>query len=174
MKLIYLLVSTIFFFTACEPKRVSIGDVQALVPIYEAKATATVINQMQAQPIINGGKIATLGQYLFQVEDGKGIHIINKSNPANPVKVSFIKIPLCHELTLKGNFLYTNNLADLVVLDISNLGNITVASRLENAFPDLNIQYPDTTGVYFVCPDPSKGVITGWEIQTVNNPKCRR
>lgn len=162
------------FFCACEKDTDKPGLVDAYVPIYGNKAALKNVTQQPAQPIVNGGKIATIGNYLFQVEEGNGIHVINISNPAAPQKLSFIKIPLCSEVTLRGNFLYSNNVTDLVVLDLSNINNITLASRIENAFPALQAQYPSQVGVYFECPDVSKGQIIGWELKKVNNPKCKR
>jgi hypothetical protein len=150
------------------------GMVDALVPVYGNQAELKTITQQAAQPISIGGKIATIGNYLFQVEDGSGIHVINIANPAAPQKLSFIKIPLCNEVTLRDNLVYTNNMDDLVVLDISNISNITVIARIENAFPNLLAQHPSQTGIYFECPDNSKGLVIGWELKKVNNPTCKR
>jgi LVIVD repeat len=164
----------IWFFISCNGKPAELGQVDAYVPVYSSKTEAEKITQLTPQPIVNGGKIATLGNYVFQVEDNKGIHVIDYSNPSSPVKKAFVQIALCHELTLKGNYLYTNNMADLVVLDISNLTAIKLTSRISNAFPDLEIQYPPATGVYFECPDANRGLVTAWELKKVTNPKCRR
>lgn len=161
-------------FWSCTKESNMPGLVDALVPVYGNQAELKTITQQNAQPISMGGKIATIGNYLFQVEDGNGIHVINIANPASPQKLSFIKIPLCNEVTLKGNFLYTNNVNDLVVLNISNISAITVIARIENAFSNLQAQYPAQTGVYFVCPDNNKGLVIGWELKKINNPACKR
>lgn len=174
MKNGFILLLIINCLLACQGKPLEIGEVDAYVPIYNSKISAEAITQLTVQPIVNGGKIATLGNYVFQVEEDKGIHVINYSNPSNPVKTTFIQIALCRELTLKGNYIYTNNMADLVVLDISNLAAVKLTFRISNAFPDLGIQYPSANGVYFECPDASKGVVTGWVLQKIKNPKCRR
>lgn len=158
----------------CKGKSADIGTVSAYTPVYLSKTEAEKITQMPPQPIVNGGKIATLGNYVFQVEEDKGIHIINYANPASPVKIGFIKVPLCRELTLKGNYIYTNNMADLVVIDLNNPSNIAVTARIANAFPDLSIQYPSVAGAFFECPDASKGLVIAWELKQVNNPKCKR
>ena len=162
------------FFASCKKDSNKPGLVDALVPIYGDQANLKSIVQKPAQPITFGGKIATLGNYLFQVEEGAGIHVIDIANPAQPQKVSFIKIPFCNEVTLRGNLLYTNNVKDLVVLNISNISNITVSARIENAFPIPDVQYPPQTNVYFECADNSKGPILGWEMKKINNPKCKR
>lgn len=174
MKYVVMAAFVCFSFCACEKKSKGPGLVDAYVPVYGNQAELKIIAQQAAQPILNGGKIATIANYLFQVEDSKGIHVINISNPAAPQKLSFIKIPLCSEVTLRGNLLYTNNANDLLVLDISNISNITVLSRTENAFPIGEVLYPPDAGVYFECADASKGPVIGWELKKVNNPSCKR
>jgi hypothetical protein len=161
---------------ACKGKPADVGEVNAWVPVYSPKADAEKVTNTAPQPFVNGGKIATLGNTLYQVEQDKGIHIINVSNPAIPVKTGFISIALCRELTLKGNYLYTNNMADLVVLDVSNTASTPVTSRISNAFPDLGVQFPPdaAAGAYFECADGAKGVVIRWELKKITNPKCRR
>ncbi|MBC7868070.1 MAG: hypothetical protein H7X88_11110 [Gloeobacteraceae cyanobacterium ES-bin-316] len=169
-----LIIALITGFCSCDKDAEKPGLVDAYVPVYGDKGELKNIIQQTPQPIIHGGKIATLGNYLYQVEEGEGIHIINIANPSQPQKISFIKIPLCNEVTLRGNFLYTNNVNDLLVLNISNISNISVASRTENAFPSQQAQYPPQTGVYFECADNSKGLVLRWELKKVNNPTCKR
>ena len=166
------IIACILFLTAC--KNNGVGNVDAYMPVYASLQDAQQIILQSPQPIVNGGKIATLGNVVFQVETDKGIHIIDYSNPAVPVKKGFIKNALCRELAIKGNSIYTNNLADLVVIDIGNANAVTVTSRINNAFPDLSLQYPPAANCYFECADPAKGLVVRWDLKKVNNPKCRR
>ena len=106
-KELIVIIACIVSLTAC--KNNGVGNVDAYVPVYANTADAQQIVLQSPQPIINGGKIATLGNFVFQVETDKGIHIIDYSNPAVPVKKGFIKSALCRELALKGNSIYTNN-----------------------------------------------------------------
>jgi hypothetical protein len=161
---------------ACNGKPAEPGLIDAYAPVYSSPAAALTISNGGPQPFVNGGKIATQGNTLYQVEQDKGIHIINISNPSLPVKVGFINIALCRELTLKGNYLYTNNMNDLVVLNVSNPTNVTESNRIANAFPDLGVQFPPEaqSGDYFECADASKGLVIRWELTKVNNPQCRK
>lgn len=171
-KEVIVIIASIVSITACRNN--GVGNVDAYVPVYANAADAQQVVLQSPQPIVNGGKIATLGNFVFQVETDKGIHIIDYSNPAVPVKRGFIKNALCRELAIKGSSIYTNNLSDLVVIDISNANAVTVTSRINNAFPDLALQFPPFTGCYFECADPAKGLVIQWNKQKVNNPKCRR
>ena len=83
------------------------SEAEGYSPIYAADAS--VFKQIQAEPArttINGGKIYTVGNLLFQVEQDSGIHIINYSNPSSPQKLGFIKSFLCKELAVKNGFIY--------------------------------------------------------------------
>jgi hypothetical protein len=159
---------------ACKGKPAEVGLIDAYAPVYSSRTEALTISNSAPQPFVNGGKIATLGNMLYQVEQDKGIHLINISNPSAPAKVGFINVALCRELTLKGNYIYTNNMNDLVVLNVSNPANITESSRISNAFPDLGVQFPPEAkpGDYFECADVNKGLVIRWELKKVNNPQC--
>jgi len=170
----------IIIFSSCDYKNTSNlpSQVEGYSPAYAPDATT--FKQITAEPArttVNGGKIYTVGNLLFQVEQDSGIHIINYANPSSPQKLGFIRSFLCKELSVKNGFIYTNNLSDLVVIDINNPNNIREVGRTSGVFPDLALQYPPKAGfakVYFECPDPTKGIITGWKKQTIHNPKCWR
>lgn len=174
MKNFLLFFSLTVFLFSCSDKNKSLGKVDAYVPIYASKQDATQISWQSPQTIVKGGKIATIGNRLYQVEEDKGIHVIDISKPTAPLKIGFIKNSLCRELSLKGNYIYTNNINDLVVLDVSSTNTVTLTSRISNAFPDLALQYPPVTNCYFECADPEKGIVIQWNLQQVDNPKCKR
>jgi len=155
------------------------SEVEGFSPIYASDASS--FKQISAEPArttVNGGKIYTVGNLLFQVEQDSGIHIINYANPSSPQKLGFIKSFLCKELAVRNGFIYTNNFSDLVVIDINNTNNIREVSRTAEVFPDLALQYPPKPGgvgrIYFECPDSKKGIVVGWKKQTIHNPKCFR
>lgn len=152
---------------------------EGYVPVYSKNRTS--LEQVSAtapRSIINGGKIYTTGNLLFQVEQDSGIHVIDYTDPARPQKIKFIRSFLCKEVSVKNGFIYTNNLDDLVVIDIHDLNNIRLVSRTTGVFPDLLTQSPPRSvsssyqRIYFECPDASRGVVIGWKKQTINKPKC--
>ena len=173
---------SLLLFTACDPGRFSSlpDSTEGYSPIYSTDvASLKAIKAEPARTTINGGKIYTVGNLLFQVELDSGIHIINYENPASPQKLGFIKSFLCKELAVKNGFIYTNNLSDLVVIDINNPADIKEVGRTPDVFPDLASQYPPKLSgqferVYFECPDSKKGTVIGWKKQTINKPKCWR
>ena len=153
-------------------------EVEGFVPVYGKSSDLKKITSESARTTINGGKIYTTANLLFQVEPDSGIHVINYADPVHPQKIGFIRSVLCKEVSVKNGFVYTNNFSDLVVIDISDVNHVHEVSRVEGVFPDLALQYPpksaDLSTVYFECPDPSKGIIIGWIKKTIKNPKCWR
>lgn len=166
-------------YLSCNPISNHPDLVEGYAPVYVANVShvKTVVAE-SARPMKKGGKIYTVGNLLFQVEQDSGIHIIDYGNPSNPVKLGFIRSYLCKEVTVKNGYIYTNNMSDLVVIDITNINNVHEISRVKNVFPDLALQFPPESSrvgrVYFECPDPSKGFIVAWTPKTINNPKCWR
>jgi hypothetical protein len=160
--------------TACTPSKTELGEVDAYVPVYASVATAKTISAQPARAITNAGKIVALGNTLFQVEVGAGVHVINMANPSSPQKLVFIEIAGCNEMSIKNGFVFANNFNDLVVVNISNLASPDVVKRIDNAFPQALTNYPPQRNVYFECPDAAKGLVIGWTLTKVKNPKCRR
>lgn len=157
--------------------RVENKQVITWVPVY---ISASEYSQVSSQPptaIGNGGKIALNNNKLYMVEQGQGIHVINYTNPAQPVKERFIKVPGCYEVSLKNGYLIVNNGPDLVSLNISDPNSVVVAYRLANVFKSLqeaNSVPPNAvSGDYFECVDISKGIVSNWIQKLTDQPKCK-
>lgn len=140
-------------------------------PVYKESGTSTVIKSMGPQTIEKGGKIYILGNTLYQVETGKGIHVIDISNPSSPQKQAFISVTGAQEVSIKGNYLYTNNINDLVVLNISNIQDVKLEDRISNVFHLVDPNLPPGSG-YYECVDPEKGEVVGWEQKLIKKPRC--
>lgn len=154
------------------------SEVLGFVPVYGDPAPLKKISAAAPRPTVNAGKIYTVGSTLLQVEQDSGIHVINYADPRNPRKIGFIRSYLCKELAMKNGLVYTNNLSDLVVININELNNVREVNRVAGVFPDLVMQFPakadPNSMIYFECPDPAKGTVVAWKEQIIKNPKCRR
>src|SRR5258706_3123876 len=63
-------------------------------PVYKNKSEVYAnIKSNPPRAIENPGKIFLYGNYIFLNEIDKGVHIIDNSNPSNPVVKAFIDIP---------------------------------------------------------------------------------
>ncbi|RRB17465.1 hypothetical protein [Larkinella knui] len=158
----------------CEINRENEPDrtVQALRPVYASYEEVRTIQTLGPQPLKNPGKIYIKGRYLFINEPGKGVHIVDNSDPAHPQKISFVSVPANVDMAIKENVLYVDNGVDLVALNITDSRKVTVLKRIKDAYPYPS--YPQQRGVQFECANPDKGVVVRWETATLTNPKCYR
>jgi hypothetical protein len=115
--------------------------------------------------IATPGKIYFKDGYLFVNEYGKGIHVIDNSDPANPQKIAFYEIMGNVDMAIKGNTLYADSYIDLVAIDISDISNPKEIGRLKNIFPE--VVPVGEMGYSYAMVDKSKGVITAWEVRKV-------
>lgn len=162
----------LFFISSCRPDDGYPKNVDGWAPIYASTDSIQKIETVAARSIEDGGKIYIKDKILYQVENGRGIHVIDYSDPAAPQKLGFIRCFGAQELSIRNEHLYTNNVNDLVVLDISNLNDVKVVGRKENMLSIVSTAPPESG--YFDCPDNSKGKIVGWERKLLQSPRCRQ
>ena len=90
-------------------------------PIYETKEQVKLnIKSNPAKEIQSPGNLFVYGNYIFLNEIDKGVHIIDNTDPSNPVDKAFIDIPGNLDIAVKGNILYADMYQDLVAVDISD------------------------------------------------------
>lgn len=177
---IFLFLFVILFLFSCDPGTSPAHEMrEAWVPVYSTNTNA--IKTISAGPprsTVHAGKLYVAGNLIYQVEQDSGIHVINAANPSSPQKLGFIRSFLCKEISVKNGLIYTNNFSDLVVINASDINNVREVARTAGVFPDLALQYPPKpdrfTTIYFECPDPKKGIIIGWQMKNIDNPKCWR
>jgi len=88
----------------------------------------------EARAISDPGKVYVSENLLLIGEEGEGIHVYDNTNPENPTALSFINIPNNKEFFVKDNFIYAESFYDMLKIDISDMNNPTLQSRVENAF----------------------------------------
>jgi hypothetical protein len=108
-------------------------------------------------PMKQTGKIFYRYPYIFVGERYKGVHIIDNTDPYNPVNVGFVAAPGCIDMAVKGNILYVDNSVDLVSFDLENK---VVTSRIRNVFPEP--LPPDDAFFYYRDKRPENSVIVEW------------
>lgn len=159
-------------FVSCKGSSDAPDEVTGYAPIYQSDSSVSNIRSDAPQPILQGGKIYVLNKTMFQVEQGSGIHVMDISDPAHPVKKTFIRIPGAQELSVKGDLLYANNYNDLVVINISDIQHIQLVKRMKDMFRITGGNVPPEKG-YFECVDPARGSVVGWQKKTLYSPKCK-
>lgn len=128
----------VFFLQGCLKDKMT-HTYTILRPIYQTKeAVKANIKSNLPKTIESPGKIFVYGNYVFLNEPDKGVHVIDNSNPTNPVKKAFIDIPGNQDIAVKGNTLYADMYGDLVSVDISDPLNAKLLKNLPGVFPERN------------------------------------
>lgn len=99
---------------------------------------ATTVLESTPRAIENSGKIYVKGNYIYVNEVNKGFHLINNSDPTNPVNIGFVNVLGSTDLSIKDDVFYANNARDLIAFKIDEATEtLTITKRLENVFPQL-------------------------------------
>jgi hypothetical protein len=156
------LISMIFL--SCEDT--TFREYKGNAPVYLSyQDLRTSIKEEQNVELKNPGKIYFKDNFIFIIEELKGIHVYDNSNPSAPVKRSFIRVPGVVDMVISGNILYADSFVDLVILDVADVDNIKETGRVKdilpytvpptlNSFPNGNV-------------DREKGLVVGWELKTI-------
>ena len=148
-----------------------VGVVMAYRPVY-GDSTNLDVSIQDPRPIDKAGKIYSYQDLLIVNEVGKGIHLYDNIDPANPVKLNYVSIPGNHDVAIKNGILYADSYADLLALEITR-DTVQVLKRIADVMP-FSSEMPPQESTYFECVDPAKGLVIGWEITEIENPKCYR
>lgn len=162
----------IFGFYSCGDKDM---ETMGLRPAFISYDDFSHIESQPPREFENLGKIIALGDFLFINERRKGIHLIDNRNPLNPQNIRFFNIPGNQELIIIGQILYADNGRHLILIDISDIENITVVDHLRDVYePDeISDFYPENYRGWFACVNERNGIFNGWEEALLTNPKCR-
>lgn len=160
---LFLVAVLIFCISGCTDKVLeSTVTYTVMEPVYmspqEIREAAEVV---APEGLGETGRIYLYNNYIFVNERGRGIHVVNNVNPAEPVVESFINLPGNYNMSIKNDIMYADSYMDMVAIDISNLKSIEIVDRIENIFTNFN-----QNGTEFY--DPELGVIVEWQtIETI-------
>jgi len=148
--------------------------VEGYRPIYAPVSEARTVKALDARDVETQGKIYVKGDYIYIGDVNRGVHVVNNSDPSNPVKELFIQIYGNHDIAIKGNMMYADNMEDLIVIDISDIHNPAIVKRIEDVYDLPNQYYPENVAwrTYFECADPDKGYVVGWVRDLLVDPEC--
>jgi len=156
----------VVLFGGCTTTTVERVTYTANVPVYMPYSEfRSSFKKTEPKDSISPGKIYFKDNYLFVNEPGKGIHVIDNSNPSNPQKIAFYEIMGNVDMAIKDNILYADSYIDLLAIDISDINNPVEVGRLKNIFPEI-LPVGDINYLYANV-DHKKGVIVDWEVKTI-------
>lgn len=166
----------IIYVFSCDTYDESVEDFTAegLRPVYISMEEADIIKSLPPQPVDQLGKIYYKDDLIYVGEQGRGVHIVDNTNPEQPSRIGFIQIPGNKDISIKGNLMYADNFRDLLTIDITDMNNIVEIDRIVDVYAEIPQSYPALHEGYFECVDPSKGLVMKWESATLENPACQR
>ena len=174
MKSIYFTIVSFFIIllSSCNSDDDSNETATFAVPIVKTLSSirdnVSVTGQRQTD---SDGKIYVAENYLFYIAKEQGVHVFDNHNPASPVNIAFINLEGVHDIAVKGNYLYADNFVDLLVFDISDIGNILLVQTIENSIA-FNPSYPETAEFFDYEIYANQGeIITGYRLETRNRPQ---
>jgi hypothetical protein len=154
----------LIFFSSCED--IKVREYTGYAPVYMSyKDLRTSVSEVQGVDLKNPGKIYYKDNYIFIVEELKGIHVYDNSNPSSPVKKAFVNVPGVIDISISGYIMYADSYVDLVVLDVEDVARIHEVGRIKDAIP---YTVPPSGSDYPVGNiDQNQGVVVGWELRTI-------
>lgn len=153
--------------TSCRDKHFEERTYMANVPIYMSNEDLSQsIQSEDAQAITDRGKIFLKDDFILINKPGKGIHVIDNADAANPVNFAFINIPGNVDIAATGNTLYADTYQDLLVIDFTDPLNISLLERFDNIYPGALPPLADPHYPMAMI-DDDKGVVIGWTVEEV-------
>jgi hypothetical protein len=152
-------------FNSCEDT--TYKEYVGYAPVYMTyKDLRNSVSVESSADLKNPGKIYFKDNFIFIVEELKGIHVFDNMNPSLPVNKTFVKLPGVIDISISGSIMYADSYVDLVVLDLANVDNIHEVGRVKDIFPFTVPAVPGTD--YPVgSVDKEKGVVVKWELRTI-------
>ncbi len=156
----------IIVLAGCKDKTLQKRTYLCNVPVYEnPQALRVDVKNEAPRAVTNPGKLHLIGPYLLVVDRGKGIHVINNANPANPININYIAVPGVIDMASKDGRLYIDSYKDLLTLDITDLTNVHQVERSKEAFDQV---MPATKNEHPIAHiDQSMGVVIGWQVKKI-------
>ena len=157
------------FFTDCArfENGTCVETKQDAAPIYmsyQELRDSVVVEEARSPSSI--GRVYLYENYVLLNEKNAGVHIIDNSDPAQPVNLGFISIPGNTDIAMRSNYLFADSYVDLITLDLNDPTNVQLVNRQEDLFPydqyqniPYNISFREN-GV-----DSRLGVVVSYELQ---------
>lgn len=144
-----------------------------LRPVYYEGGDPEAIFSGPPRAQANNTGLVLLGDLLFVIDLGLGVHVYDNADPRNPRGLAFITVPGIATLTATEGRLYANNFGDLVTIDVEDVTAARVVDRDVGLFAQ-PLDYPENWFGAFECYDPARGQLVRWEEATLTRPECRR
>ncbi len=126
------------------------------------EAADKIIKIDKPRSVVKAGKFYIYKTYILVVEEGDGLHIYDNTNIDDPQNIAFLNLLNCTDVAVKDNVLYANQSTDLLAIDISNMQEVKVLSRIMNVANDIT---PDglPLAAKYNKERPENTIVAKWE-----------
>ncbi|CAD0007991.1 hypothetical protein [Flavobacterium chungangense] len=137
MKKLLLLLLIAFVFTSCLRLENNSWEENQYKPVVLQRSVFEKSIVLENPQTINkSGKIYIKGDLMFINDVNKGFHVYDYSDPKNPVRLQFIKVPGATDLAIIDDIIYINQAVDLVTITYNSLTKkMDIKNRNKNVFP---------------------------------------
>ncbi len=181
--ILFLLVSLLVGCTS--PDDIAQIEFEGMKPVYVTEEENRVAIT-EARSFERLGKIVYAAPYLLINERFKGIHVVDNSDPSNPMKLNFIQIPGNTDFTVRQGYIYANHGSDFKVFQLAfgletsladelSIQETYVIEQFFTSGQNNTIQglVPPNYSGFFECVDPDKGIVVNWEETILIDPECQ-
>lgn len=128
--------ATLFTITSCVKDKCSATITYYYYkPVYVTPEQYRIpVSLAEPLPIKEAGKIYFYNNYILINEVRKGLHLIDNTNPTNPVNMGFITILGNVDMAIMNGILYADSYSDLVIIDLRDPLLPKLLERKENVF----------------------------------------
>lgn len=147
--------------------------------IFTTDLSLLTIESEPPRDVTNPAKIYVKGNLIFQNDLGFGVHVIDNTDPRNPIRIGFIRIHGNSEMSIQGNYMYANCIKDLVVVDISDWQNAVEVKRIKDAFANgsavfgvITVPVPERNVFYECDVEAGPKVHIGWVRDSIYDNNC--
>ena len=138
--LLLTLIFSVSFLSSCVDNCTNETGYTLYTPVYQTtQEVRDAFGYVEPREINEPGRLYFKDGFMYINEAGKGIHVVDNTDPSQPKNIGFINIPGNFDLAAKGEYMYVDSYIDLIVLNISDPENIEMVTRLESVFGDYNI-----------------------------------
>jgi len=181
MKRIGILVLVFTCFQSCELDNQvsSLNNAQTYLVATPIKTDLEVFKEeaiaiTEPVPMVESGKIYAYKNYIFVNDVNRGFHILDNSDATSPQNIAFIKLEGNYDISIKDDRLFADSYGDLVVMDISDINNISLVTRMVDAIYQefwctvgFDVAWPEGPVDAFDYSefDSTTEAIVGWEVK---------
>lgn len=173
MHRLYILLAVILLSSCTDTEEIVLEQGNGMRPIYHQLEDNIAQETMQFDALTN---IVVYQELILAMEENIGVHVIDNSDPIDPLNILFIPIRGVSQIVIKDNILIANSGNSLYSIDITDRSKAILKAITYIDGGDIENQYLYPEGYFgpFECVNPDKGYVVSWEEFEMVEYECWR